>query len=82
MSRPGFDYPNSEDCPKTIAEAVYDVHYGLSNDNTHSYLRNFWGTADYLIMAVEYVYHANGWPLGRKEKKVFRDIFRGKYPEA
>jgi len=80
MSRPGFEYPSSDDCPRTIAEAVYDVRYGRSDERTHNYLKNFWGTPDYLVQAVDYVYKANGWAFDRKEKKIFRDIFRGKFP--
>ena len=81
-SRPGLVYPNPEDCPSSIAEAVYDIRYSKSDVRTHLYIKNFWGTADYLIFAVGDVYEANGWDFDRKAKKVFRNIFRGQFPES
>lgn len=78
MSRPGLVLPDPQDCPSTIAEAVWDVRYLKDTERTRAYLKSYWGTQDYLIQAVKYVYAANEWPLTPRERKTFREIFQGK----
>jgi hypothetical protein len=79
MANPKLIYPEAEDCPAKVAEAIYRVHYGESTHKDILLIKSFWGTVDYLLQAVDYVYRTNFWPLDKKTKKIFRDIFAGTF---
>jgi hypothetical protein len=75
-----FIYPDSSNCPKSVAEAVLDIRDHKADEKISKTLTDRYGSVEYFILAAEYVYEANDWSFTPLEKKMLRSAFRGPNP--
>lgn len=77
MSRPGLIFPDTNDCPYVIAEAVWDIRNRQDGPHTHKLIRERYFTENFFMLAVQYVFDSNEWTFTTDEKRKFRKIYRG-----
>ena len=72
--------PDPNNCPASVAEAIWDIRNHKADQGTHKYLTERYATIDYFILAAEYVYDANDWPFNAAEKRLLRSTYRAPKP--
>lgn len=76
-NRLGFTYPNPDDMPSRIAEALWDIHKGQNLDTAAKTIRNFFGTIEWVYRMAEEVHVVNGRAFDATEKRKVRSAFTG-----
>jgi hypothetical protein len=79
-SYPNLVYPDSSNCPSSVAEAVWDIRTYKADERTRKSINDRYGTIEYFILAAEFVYEANNWPFTSLEKKLLRAAYRAPKP--
>lgn len=75
--RPGFTYPHPDDMPVSVAEACWDVYWGLNLPVASKLLRNRYGTIEWVFKLAEEVCTVNGLPFNAEVKRRYRSAFTG-----
>ena len=72
-----LSYPNPDDVPPRVAEAIWDIHREQNVDAASKYLRGFFGTIEWVLRTAEEVFEVNSLKLNAAEKLKLRSAFTG-----
>ena len=75
--RVGFTYPHPDDMPRVVAEACWDIYWGLEPDQAGKVLRAKYGTIERVFKMAEEVHEVNGLPFNAEAKRKLRSAFTG-----
>lgn len=76
-ARVGFVYPHEDDMPRSVAEACWDVYWGINVEPAAKLLRSKYGTIEWIYKMAEEVCSVNGLPFNAEAKRKLRSAFTG-----
>lgn len=70
-------YPNPDDVPAPLAEAIWQIHRGENLEAASKFIRRYFGTLEWVIRTAGEVYEVNSLSLNAAEKRKLESAFTG-----
>lgn len=75
--KPRMVYPDPDDVTSKLAEALWDIHWGIEVPTAARYVKGYFGTFEWVLRAAETLYEVNSMKLDAAAKRRLESAFKG-----